>query len=73
MKHTTPINWRTALEIARTFKRMGVTLAEQPEFWRPQWAALSQYGYALGYFPTRKEAARYSVSYYSARMHLIRQ
>lgn len=30
---------KTALEILRTFRRMGAPPAEQPEFWRPQCAS----------------------------------
>jgi hypothetical protein len=64
---------KTAFEIFRTFRRMGTPIAECPEFWRPQWAGNSQYGYAIGFFPTRKQAVRAVLEFYSSRMHLIRQ
>lgn len=62
---------QTALEILRTFRRLGVAPVNTQS--RRQHCAQSQYGYTLAVRGSYKEALRFTLNYYAANMRLIRQ
>ncbi len=62
-------------EIADCFKRMGTEMATNWSAFSliKRWASNSQYGYVMSWHETKRSARCATLSYYRARMNLIRQ
>jgi len=61
-------------EIRNNFKELGAELARKDFFGSNKFESLSQYGYSLmSNFNTKEEAEKYTIDFYSKRIHLIRQ
>ena len=65
-------------EIRDTFARMNQPLSRKSDNFTmgntcEAWEALSQYGFAMAYYPTQAEAENHTVLFYKSHMNLIRQ
>ena len=65
-------------EIRAEFARMNQPLSQKSVNFTfgntaETWESLSQYGYAMAYYPTQKEAEYHTIAFYKSHMSLIRQ